>query len=196
MDQAVLTWVVDHRTPRLNHLARSMVRLDADTRFLVAVVVAALLLAVATKAWRTILATPVAFTVTTVLNAVLKDLIGRPRPPRWQSMYAGIGGWAMPSSHASRSAAVVVVILLTLRWRRAWCRRTAAVLAGAALAVTGVALVYTGTHWTTDVLAGWGLGGAVAFATAAALDRWLGPDRPAPVVDDDPVGRSAVLPDP
>ena len=99
-----------------------------------------------------------------LLNVLLKLAFQRARPQvvpwLWQE-----GDTSFPSGHSSMAAALAVT-LAALLWRtrlRPW-----AVGLGALYAVLmGVARVYLGVHYPTDVLAGWALG--VAWAGGVAL---------------------------
>jgi membrane-associated phospholipid phosphatase len=123
-----------------------------------------------------------------MLGALLKLLVGRHRPDLLEPV-AKATGYSFPSGHALNSALGACVFLLVLlpftegrrRWRIAlW---TAVILVPL---VTGVCRVGLGVHWTSDVLAGWLLGVAVAAATAAGFEAWRRRSgrRPADVPDE------------
>ncbi|MGW4894688.1 phosphatase PAP2 family protein [Kitasatospora sp. NPDC004240] len=64
------------------------------------------------------------------------------------------GGTIFPSGHTANAVVTWgVLAYLAVRWRR-----TGAVLAGATACSIGLTTVYLGTHWVTDVLAGWAAG--------------------------------------
>jgi undecaprenyl-diphosphatase len=70
------------------------------------------------------------------------------------------GGDIFPSGHTANS----VVIWGTLAYLASHHRRTAAVAAALAAVVVGLATVYLGTHWFSDVLGGWAAGALVLLA--------------------------------
>jgi undecaprenyl-diphosphatase len=119
----------------------------------------------------------VAFTLLCVLSTdvfcarVLKPWVGRLRPSHEVSLrerlhlvrgYTG-GRYGFPSNHAANSAALVVSLGLALRQRRFWLM---AVLWGILHSYTRL---YLGVHYPSDVLAGWAIGGLMAFAL-----YWIG----------------------
>ncbi|MEV6975710.1 phosphatase PAP2 family protein [Kitasatospora sp. NPDC093806] len=64
------------------------------------------------------------------------------------------GGTIFPSGHTANAVVTWGVLAhLAVRWRR-----TGALLAGATAWSVGLTTVYLGTHWVTDVLAGWAAG--------------------------------------
>ncbi|GHH77558.1 hypothetical protein GCM10018781_51290 [Kitasatospora indigofera] len=64
------------------------------------------------------------------------------------------GGTIFPSGHTANAVVTWgVLAYLAARWRR-----TGAVLAGATACSIGLTTVYLGTHWVSDVLAGWAAG--------------------------------------
>jgi undecaprenyl-diphosphatase len=73
----------------------------------------------------------------------------------------------MPSGHAARVAAVSVAVLVGAGWSASGERRATALALAWAMVVVNVAIggfmVYLGAHWTTDVLAGWALGGSIGW---------------------------------
>ncbi|MFJ9952182.1 phosphatase PAP2 family protein [Kitasatospora sp. NPDC091207] len=70
------------------------------------------------------------------------------------------GGTIFPSGHTANAVVTWgVLAYLAVRWRRC-----GAALAGATAASVGLTTVYLGTHWVTDVLAGWAAGLLVLLA--------------------------------
>ncbi|MFE6055461.1 phosphatase PAP2 family protein [Kitasatospora sp. NPDC056446] len=64
------------------------------------------------------------------------------------------GGTIFPSGHTANAVVTWgVLAYLAVRWRR-----TGAVIAAATACSIGLTTVYLGTHWVTDVLAGWAAG--------------------------------------
>jgi undecaprenyl-diphosphatase len=101
-----------------------------------------------------------------ILNAVLKDVFGRPRPELWP--HRGQYQWAaFPSGHAIVGLAVYFTIARLLQRARGW--RWPYVLATALLAVNLYSRLYLGVHWPTDVLGGLMLGVCWLFATLYAF---------------------------
>ncbi len=104
-----------------------------------------------------------------VLSDTVKDLTGRARPPAAQA----IGHWtgyAFPSGHATKAAAVYGMLAALLaadtpRWgRKVTLWTAAALLAG----LVGLSRLYLGAHWLTDVLGALTLGAAWLFVLLTA----------------------------
>lgn len=110
------------------------------------------------------LAATVSFFVASAVNFVLKDLVGRDRPPEaigFDPLVGVPGSPSFPSGHAMTAfatAAVVAVLAPRLRWP---------VLALAAL--IGFSRVYLGVHFWIDVLVGSLFGLAIGTALAWPL---------------------------
>jgi membrane-associated phospholipid phosphatase len=123
------------------------------------------------------LAAATAFFVASALNAVLKAIVDRSRPPEAIGLDALVGvpgSPSFPSGHAMSAFAVAGAIALLaprLRWP---------VLALAA--TIAFSRVYLGVHFWLDVLVGAALGLTIGIACAAALRRSRAPvqRRPAP----------------
>lgn len=74
------------------------------------------------------------------------------------------GGTIFPSGHTANAVVTWgVLAYLAVRWRR-----TGAVLAGLTAASIGLTTVYLGTHWISDVLAGWAAGALVLLSLPLA----------------------------
>jgi membrane-associated phospholipid phosphatase len=90
-----------------------------------------------------------------------KNLYDRPRPPVGERL-AIEGNPSLPSGHALGSVVVIgVLAAVVVLLMRSLALRVLAVVAAAVLVATiGISRLYLAVHWTTDVLAGWFLGGA------------------------------------
>ncbi len=113
-----------------------------------------------------------------VLNAVLKEAFGRPRPevvPHLREVLT----LSFPSGHAMTTA-VIYLTLGALLMRIADRRATQVYILGMAMLATvlvGASRVYLGVHYPTDVLAGWLVGlswALLCWVVERALDRRAG----------------------
>jgi membrane-associated phospholipid phosphatase len=119
--------------------------------------------------WRTAAWVLVAGALVGPLTTLLKEAIGRRRPPfaeggaRWET-------FSFPSGHSSGIATLVTVVLV-LAWprltpsaRRVW------LVAGVVLTVlVGLTRMWLGVHYPSDVLGGWALGTGWVLVTALAF---------------------------
>ena len=101
----------------------------------------------------------------------LKQLVERPRP-HWAEPIDRVGGWSFPSGHASEIAAAmsVAVVLAAMLIRRRGLRRLLIGASVAAALVVGADRVLLGVHYTSDVVAGFLLGTAVALFALVGYD--------------------------
>jgi membrane protein DedA with SNARE-associated domain/membrane-associated phospholipid phosphatase len=97
----------------------------------------------------------------------LKAEVGRPRP---EGGLVDTSGSSFPSGHAAYSTLYVwLAVTIVMRLRAGMARGALVVVAGIALtALVGLARVYLGVHYLSDVNAGWALG-ATAFSLCAAV---------------------------
>ncbi len=111
-------------------------------------------------------AATLSFALASGLNAVLKDLVDRSRPPGAIGLDALVGvpgSPSFPSGHAMTAFAVAAAVALLaprLRW----------VMLGAA-GVIAMSRVYLGVHFWLDVLAGAAFGAAIGAMIAVAVRR-------------------------
>lgn len=144
---------------------------------------------------------PLTLLITVVETAaivfLIKEVVGRERPPTHGLIGAVSIDGSFPSGHTTNGAVVYVMaaLLLGTTVRRRWVGRlllTAAVVGAVAI---GVTRIYLGYHWASDVLGGWLLATAICCAAAFAVCR-LGPvggepsqperaDLDGPVADED-----------
>ena len=119
----------------------------------------------------------VATLLTNVAVGALKTAVGRLGPlqlgaaaglPGATEVFAP-GGTVFPSGHTANAVVTWGVLALVARGHR----RLGALLAAVVAVSVGLTTVYLGTHWLSDVVAGWCAGGLVLLAVPLA-SRWAG----------------------
>ncbi len=172
LDHDIMRFVAAHRTPALTQLAHAVQETGDSEAVLVLLGLATLAVVVALKAWRVGVAVVLALVGASFATGALKGLVERPRPDGDLALLT-VGGWAMPSGHATSMAALSVAVLVAAGWSASGERRAAALALAwglvAANVVVAAFMVYLGAHWPTDVLAGWALGAALGFAAGRPL---------------------------
>jgi undecaprenyl-diphosphatase len=178
-DAPVLGVMVAERTPGRTDLAEAASLFGGTVATGGLAVLAALVLALRGRRSRALVWVG-AVAVGSLTIRLLKTAVERARPPL-DTRLAVETSASLPSGHALMSALgvglTVVALLVLLRdaGRTGSVVRGAIVLVGALIVLLiGTSRVYLGVHWTTDVLAGWMLGGALlglAVALAATLER-------------------------
>ncbi len=101
---------------------------------------------------------------------LLSHLILRPRPTTAQVLQVTEhpAASSFPSGHTIFICTLVVIIILCLGYRfvRGWGRAVMWIVGAAVIAANGIARMYTGAHWPSDVL-------AALLIAAAWLCLWL-----------------------
>lgn len=110
------------------------------------------------------------FLVGDLLGAQIKHLVVRVRPCHLLTgvhQLVGCGGtFSFPSNHALNTAAAAAfaqVLFPATGW-----------VTWPLVALIGLARVYVGAHYVTDVLGGWMIGGLLGVGAAMLLRRWKG----------------------
>ena len=106
----------------------------------------------ALRRWREATFCLLAFVGSALLNIGAKHFFQRDRPGLWESI-APESTFSFPSGHAMGSMTLAAV-LVALAWRTRW-RWPVAMLAGLFVLLVGVARMYLGVHYPSDILAGW-----------------------------------------
>ena len=113
-----------------------------------------------------------------VVHRAIKVVLVRERPPergrrrRFDSF---------PSGHTTGATSLALTMARVLEREGVISRRAAMAIAASAPAMMGMYRVIADEHWTTDVIAGWVLGAAIAATVSATSTRGRRPRlRPAP----------------
>jgi undecaprenyl-diphosphatase len=170
-DEAIERWFVEQRTPSLNSLSfiGSML---SDT--VVKIVVTAVVALVMLKVWKRWLE-PLVVCMSLILEALtfitVTALVGRPRPDVEHLDTSPVGS-SYPSGHMAAAvaySAIIVVIFWHVRNRGI---RALLVALGVIVPVcVGLARMYRGMHFLSDVVFGALLGGASVITTTVVLRR-------------------------
>ena len=159
LDLDARAWTLAHRTPEALLVFAWISRVGAPvfTTALAVVVAVWLWRAGARNAARVLAAAPV---VAVVLFNLVKYSVRRVRPAGGLSLR--VLTFSFPSGHSAVAAAVFCTLGWVVAREGKLPRWVAAALALLGPLLIGVSRVYLDVHWTTDVLAGWCLGLAVA----------------------------------
>lgn len=103
----------------------------------------------------------------TGMTGSLKMAVGRTFPYQ-REMLLGTDSLAFPSGHATNAAALWGFVLWWLTDARREYRRAAVVAFGSILVIAGTTSVFLRTHWPTDLVAGYAIGG-IALSTVVAM---------------------------
>ncbi len=164
-DQAVLDWMVDHRTDAWTAVMEAVTTLgNTATLTIIALVVTAVLAWL--RRWRLALLVGPGSLIAAGMMVGLKELVERPRPPIPDRLQE-LSTYSFPSGHAMSSTVVYGLIAVAGYRCSGWVRAHLWVLSIAPLLAIaiGITRIYLGVHWMTDVLAGWAFGAIYVVAT-------------------------------
>ena len=119
-------------------------------------------------------ATIVAALFTSVVNAIVKEFIQRPRPTiDLVHVFSNLNSYSFPSGHV-----MFYVGFFGFMWflaytlmKRSWRRTTLLVILGSLIVLVGFSRVYLGQHWPSDVLGAYLLG-ALTLGVILWFYRW------------------------
>ncbi len=144
-----------------------------STAALLPLTLALVLLFLVRRRWVAAAVVAAGMSLSLTLTVLLKNSIGRIRPPAADVLGAINNGFAFPSGHTLNGTVffgLVTGVVLTQCHRRT--TRIAAIASGVLMALgIGLSRVYLGYHWLTDVVAAWSL--AVGVLGIVMLGRIL-----------------------
>ena len=160
-DRSVHQFFLDHRASPLTSVFKLVTHLGSSAVLLPLVVVAGVAWWARRRSVLPLILLASTYTGAVVLEAGLKQLFGRARPPVADRLVQ-VTGYAFPSGHATVGTAVWAAIGILAAWAlREGNRRWVIVgVVGTVVAAVDLSRVYLGVHWLTDVIAGSVLGGA------------------------------------
>jgi len=171
VDQSVLDWMLDVRTPWLTDVF--MVITHSGGTLAAFVISAMTTIALLTRR-RTAEAVLVAGAMLSgwAMMSLLKHLFARERPPL-PARLIDLDSYSFPSGHAMMTAILACVLgAVVVRTVAPGTRRIGLlVLLGCYTFAVGISRVYLAAHWLTDVLAGWAFGVAWAGLWIWAISR-------------------------
>ena len=172
-DTTLMRWVAANRFPLGDQLAHGIMSLGTNLVILAVTALLGLVYVVARQRYRLAVSVAIAVVASTLIAGLLKQILGRGRPPASMALVHA-NGLSMPSTDAALTAAAATALYFGLVWLRPRRRRLAGVTLAAAVIAIGMCLIYLGVHWPTDVFAGWALGVGVGAGAAAMVTprRW------------------------
>jgi membrane-associated phospholipid phosphatase len=175
VDTALHDWAVDHRTPAWNDVWEAITHTGDDVvPVLLAAVAGVLYVRGGHRWWLAALVANAGLLTGQLIRYGVVSSLGRSRPPR-EDMVLISTGPAMPSGHTTTSAMVAIGLAVALLGyaHHAATRALAIALPAAWAVAVGLSRVYLGSHWPTDVVAGWFYAIAVTSAGLPLLGAVL-----------------------
>jgi undecaprenyl-diphosphatase len=166
LDDAIMSWVVAHRSGMLNRTAIDLTALGSGT--LVALfAIGALYVLVVVGDLRGALHVLLALVGSTLMIEGLKGFLARPRPLGHRLVEAG--GYSYPSGHTVSAAVLYVTLALvgSRHFKGPAYRHMLVALAVATTLLVAASRVYLGVHYPTDVASGTALGAGWAVLLAS-----------------------------
>jgi undecaprenyl-diphosphatase len=161
LDLELARWVADHRSALLTRVFHDMEAIGESLISYAVVLVVGLIVVARLGLWWGLPRIMLALALVVVIGGNMKERIGRPRPPADLAV-SYLSGPGMPSSHAYVTSVVVTAVLLTPWWTSVRLHRLATIIGIAGCLLTGIAMIYLGGHWLSDVLVGWAVGVSAA----------------------------------
>ncbi len=169
-DAGVDTWLARHRSGAMNTLTHWVTDLASTPTITILAVLMVATAATVWRRWREPMLIAVAVTGEVVVFLGITLLVDRPRPPVPHLDEAPPTS-SFPSGHTAATIALygALVILASERARSAAIRALTAALAVVIPVAVGLARMYRGMHFLTDVLAGALLGASWLYVTTRGV---------------------------
>ena len=166
MDDAIMNWVVAHRSAALSHAAVDLTALGSLT-LVTLFTLGALFVLVVVGDMRGTLHLLLALVGSSLMISWLKGFLERPRPLGHRLVEAG--GYSYPSGHAVSAAVLYVTLALvgSRHFKGPAYRRMLIALAVVTTVLVAASRVYLGVHYPTDVASGTTLGAGWAVLLAS-----------------------------
>ena len=172
-DTTLMRWVVANRFPLGDQLAHGILSLGTNLVILAVAALLGLVYVVARHRYRLAVGVAIAVVASTLIAGLLKQILGRARPPTSMALVHA-NGLSMPSTDAALTAAAATALYVGLVWlRHRRCRLACVILSSADIALALV-LIYPGLALPTRGLPLLSLGCVVGPGTACQVlaPRW------------------------
>jgi undecaprenyl-diphosphatase len=167
-DQRLAEWFVEQRTPALDDWSLAGSWLSETIIKIIATAIICGVLLWVVRRWLDALVVAVPLIIEAMVFITVTWLVKRPRPDVEQ-VDASPVDTGFPSGHAAAAACyAAIVIVIFWHTRKRWIRALAVIFAVAVPIIVGVARMYRGMHYLSDVVAGVLLG-----ATSVAVVTWI-----------------------
>ena len=117
LDTTLMHWVVTHRFPLGDQVARGVMAAGSSLVVLAAVAFCCLVYVVVRRRYRLAAGVLLAVVVSVLVAELLKQLVGRVRPPASLALVHAYG-LSMPSTDAALTSAAAAAVTSPLRWGR------------------------------------------------------------------------------
>jgi membrane-associated phospholipid phosphatase len=169
-DESIARWF-EKRQGRFNSLSFVGSMLSDTVVKIVVTAVVAIVMLIVWKRWLEPLIVVVALILEALTFITVTTLVGRPRPDVHHLDTSPVGS-SYPSGHTGAAVAYsAIVVVLLWHTRRRWIRVLEIAIVAILPVCVGLARMYRGMHFFTDVIFGALLGGASVFATVTVLTR-------------------------
>jgi undecaprenyl-diphosphatase len=169
-DESIARWFAS-RQGRFNSVSFVGSMLSDTVVKIVVTAVVAIVMLIAWKRWLEPLVVCVALILEALTFITVTTLVNRPRPDVHHLDTSPVGS-SYPSGHTGAAVAYsAIVVVLLWHTRRRWIRWLAVAVAAIIPVCVGLARMYRGMHFLTDVVFGALLGGASVIATVRVLSR-------------------------
>ncbi len=160
LDQDMATWFVEQRTESLNDWANVGAGLaDTLVKIIVTAIIAAIMLAV-WRSWREPLMVVLALVLEASAFITTTWIVDRNRPAVERLEDSPVGS-SFPSGHVAAAVAYgAIAVVIFERTRNGLIRTVTVIVMVAVPVIVGLARMYQGMHYFTDVVAGAALGAA------------------------------------
>ncbi len=168
VDRWLLETMDDHRSGIVTWFSKHLMLFVYSVPGVIVCCIIALAIVIAFRLWRPTLAVLIAMLIAGSTADLLKHVIERPRPPASLALVPAYG-YSMPSSAAAASSAAAVAFFAAYVWPSPRWRRLGGAALAVVLVVIGLAMMYLGAHWGSDILAGWALGSTVGVVVGLVV---------------------------
>lgn len=170
IDKPITDFVVANRNPILNRLM-VLVTLCGNWQLIITGTALASIVLIVSHKWRYFWVLLITDGVAEIFIESSKLVIGRVRPPLSEALIPQYS-YSFPSGHSYFASVYygLLIYIFVRHLKNRWLQIITIIAGGIFILLLGFSRIYLGVHWTTDVVAGLGLGGAWLGAMVLFLE--------------------------